>query len=156
MSAREALYAALCARGTEHVAAVDLINNHDAEELNKAADTIATDRDTTNPSAGKGAYRRGMNRAEDIVRRLAAVAGEKNSPAGADTTPDFFQPGHVYTRQHHARTVEFHVRYIDISPDGGYPEAFGWRKDPEIDVWLPATSDDMDGWIDITGSGEPA
>ncbi|MER8219725.1 hypothetical protein ABTZ58_03825 [Streptomyces sp. NPDC094143] len=45
-----------------------------AAVLREAADAIAHDRDTTNPSAGKGAYRRGMNRAEELVRRMADEA----------------------------------------------------------------------------------
>jgi hypothetical protein len=39
--------------------------------LSEAADAIAADRDTTNPGTGKGAWRRGMTRAEHVVRDLA-------------------------------------------------------------------------------------
>ena len=39
--------------------------------LTEAADAVAADRDNTNPGGGKGAYRRAMNRAEELLRRLA-------------------------------------------------------------------------------------
>jgi hypothetical protein len=164
VSAREALYAALCARGTEHVAAVDLINNHNAEELNKAADTIATDRDTTNPSAGKGAYRRGMNRAEDIVRRLAAGAGEKSSPAGADATPDFFQPGHTYGKGQDGykapeQTWQFRcVAIADHPREDAGRRAFGFMRQG-LGPWESVGVREGEyerGWTDITGAGETA
>jgi hypothetical protein len=50
--------------------ATELLDAHRAEVLAEAAAAIATERDTANPSAGKGAYRRGMNRAEEVVRAL--------------------------------------------------------------------------------------
>jgi hypothetical protein len=71
-------------------------------------------------------------------------------------TPDFFQPGHIYAREHHGRTIEFHVRHIDTAPDCDFPTAFGFRKDPEIDVMLPMDTDDFHGcgWTDVTGAGD--
>lgn len=71
---------------------------------------------------------------------------------------DFFQVGHVYAREHHGRTIEFHVRHVDTAPDCDFPTAFGFRKDPEIDVMLPMDADDFHGcgWTDITGGGEPS
>lgn len=78
---------------------------------------------------------------------------EKTTPAvGAAVTPEFFQPGHTYAREHHGRRIEFHVLHIATAPDCDYPTAFGWRSDPEIDVVLPANTDDMGGWTDTTDS----
>lgn len=62
----------------------------------------------------------------------------------------FFEPGHTYIREHHGRTIEFHVRYVDTAPDCDFPTAFGWRKDPEMPAMLPMDSDDIGGWTDIT------
>lgn len=87
--------------------------------------------------------------------RLRRMAGEQSSRE-ADATP-FFQPGHTYAREHHGRTIQFHVRYIDTAPDCDFPTAFGFRKDPEIDVMLPMDADDFHGcgWIDVTEAGGP-
>lgn len=65
---------------------------------------------------------------------------------------DFFQPGHTYAREHHGRTIEFHVIHVATAPDCEFPTAFGWRKDPEIDVMLPMDADDFHGcgWVDVT------
>lgn len=69
---------------------------------------------------------------------------------------DFFQVGHTYAREHHGRTIEFHVRHVDTAPDCDFPTAFGFRKDPEIDVMLPMGADDFHGcgWTDVTEAGD--
>jgi hypothetical protein len=82
---------------------------------------------------------------------LLAKAG-KASPKAA-TTPDFFQPGHTYTREHHAATIRFLVRYVDASPCGTYRVAFGWRIEDGDVTWSPFDSDDMGGWVDVTEAG---
>lgn len=42
-----------------------------ATVLNEAADAVAMDRDSSLPGSGKGAWRRGMTRAETLLRRMA-------------------------------------------------------------------------------------
>lgn len=71
---------------------------------------------------------------------------------GAVPDSDWFQPGHIYSREHNGRRIEFHVRYVNTAPDADFPTAFGWRNDSEIGVYLPMDSDDIDGWTDITSS----
>lgn len=51
-----------------------MLDNYRAEVLREAADAIALDRDATLPSGGQGAYRRGMTRAIDLLRRMADEA----------------------------------------------------------------------------------
>lgn len=80
---------------------------------------------------------------------LAKTAGTTAPP---NAEPTFFQRGHTYAREHHGRTIEFRVIHIATAPDCEFPTAFGWRKDPEIDVMLPMDSDDFHGcgWTDVT------
>lgn len=90
------------------------------------------------------------------MRWLATVptgAGEKATAAAATATPDFFQPGHTYTRQHHAATIRFLVRGVDTSPDGIHRIARGWRIEDGDAYWSPSDADDMDGWTDATEAG---
>lgn len=68
------------------------------------------------------------------------------------TTPDFFVPGHTYTRQHHGQHIEFHVTAVSTSPDGHRTVAHGWRTDPYTG-WEPTDSDDPTGWDDVTEGG---
>jgi hypothetical protein len=82
-----------------------------------------------------------------------AGLGEEATPTGATATPDFFQPGHTYTREHHAATVRFLVRGVSWAPDHSYRVAFGWRVDEDGD-WEFTDSDDMDGWTDATEAGD--
>lgn len=86
---------------------------------------------------------------------LRMLVGRKEATAPAATaTPNFFQVDHVYAREHHGRTIEFHVIHVATAPDCGFPTAFGWRKDPEFDVMLPMDSDDFHtGWTDVTEAG---
>jgi len=94
--------------------------------------------------------------AEYLVELLNAGAEEKATAEAATATPDFFQKDHIYTREHHGRTIEFHVVHIATAPDCDFPTAFGWRKDPEIDVMLPMDADDFHGcgWVDVTEAGD--
>lgn len=91
----------------------------------------------------------------DAWSAIADVVEEKATAEEATVTP-FFQRGHTYAREHHGRTIEFHVRFVDTAPDCDFPTAFGFRKDPEIDVMLPMDADDFHGcgWTDITDGGE--
>lgn len=49
----------------------ELLDAHQAEVLHEAAGAVASDRDSHVPSGGKGAYRRGMNRAIEVLRHRA-------------------------------------------------------------------------------------
>jgi hypothetical protein len=94
------------------------------------------------------------------VRRLlhhhaaddAAAREQGKSSHQADATPDFFQPGHTYTREHHGCRIEFRVTAIDTSPDGEQRLARGWRTDEHSD-WESTDSDDLSGWTDSTEAG---
>lgn len=86
-----------------------------------------------------------------VPRQLAAglrrMAGEKATATAATATPDFFQPGHTYTREHHGHRIEFLVEHVATPPGGSHPVAFGWKTAfgwPEE----PFDSDDLDGWTD--------
>jgi hypothetical protein len=69
-------------------------------------------------------------------------------PTGeSESTPDFFQPGHTYTREHHGHRIEFLVEHVATTPSGSHQVAFGWKTGfgwPEE----PFDSDDLDGWAD--------
>lgn len=54
-----------------------------AAVLREAAEAIALDRDSTLPGGGKGAYRRAMNRAEGLLRRMA----DETAATETDTEP---------------------------------------------------------------------
>jgi hypothetical protein len=56
-----------------------------AAVLREAADAIALDRDGAPPGGGRGAYRRAMNRAEQLLRRLADESAVGR--VAADTPP---------------------------------------------------------------------
>ncbi len=92
------------------------------------------------------------------AERLLAVfeeARKKATATAATATPDFFQPGHTYQREHHASTIRFLVRYIDDSPEGiPYQVAFGWRTEDGDVCASPFDSDDFTGWTDVTEAGE--
>ena len=66
----------------------------------------------------------------------------------------FFEPGHTYTREHHATTIRFLVRAVSWAPDHSYRVAFGWRTDEDGD-WEPTHTDDNDGWTDVTEAAAP-
>jgi hypothetical protein len=87
--------------------------------------------------------------AEYLVELLNADAEEKASAQAPTATPDFFQPGHTYTREHHGHRIKFVVEHVTTAPSDGYQIAFGWRNAfgwPEA----PFHSDDLDGWTDTT------
>lgn len=86
-----------------------------------------------------------------VIER-AGLAVEEATAAAATATPDFFQPGHTYTREHHGYYIEFRVRAVSTSPDGRFRAAHGWRTDPESD-WELTDSDDLTGWTDVTEAG---
>ncbi|MFJ6566273.1 hypothetical protein ACIQNU_02545 [Streptomyces sp. NPDC091292] len=86
------------------------------------------------------------------IRLFLGVEEKATATPAATATPNFFQPGHVYTRTHHGHCIEFHVQHIDTDPGGDQRVAFGWRAD-DRSTWEPADSDDMDGWSDVTEGG---
>jgi hypothetical protein len=90
------------------------------------------------------------------VQRLLAIYEETRKAATASAssaTPDFFQPGHTYAREHHAATIRFLVKNVDTSPDGFHRVAFGWSVEDGDVTWSPFDSDDMGGWTDVTEGG---
>lgn len=112
--------------------------------MNEAADAVALDRDSTIPSGGKGAYRRGMTRAEELLRRMADAAeqGEKDTREGEPTpqpaeltiyraSHESIVMGHYTTRQ----AAMDHVHGALAKEEGGdvTPRVI-WRADnPEAD-----------------------
>lgn len=89
------------------------------------------------------------------IRVFPHAEPEKATAPAATATPDFFQPGHTYSREHHGHRIEFRVTAIDTSPDGEQRLARGWRTDEHSD-WEPSDSDDLCGWTDVTEAGEPS
>lgn len=132
---------------TYELASVDRPGPHDAcrtEVFNEAIAALQGLHDL-NP-AGR--------RAPQMAFSIGVLMGARDFPAEkssreADATPDFFQPGHTYTREHHGRAIEFRVTGIDTSPDGEQRLARGWRTDDRSD-WEPSDSDDLTGWTDVT------
>lgn len=147
--------------GGDSVWATDLVDAHRAEVLE--ADGQAYDGEL---AMLRGLVRtlRTVVRSDDAdmgeVRRLlhhhaaddTAAREQGKSSRPADATP-FFQPGHTYTREHHGRTIEFHVRSVDTAPGSSYRIARGWRLN-EDENWEPTDSDDLTGWTDTTKAGE--
>lgn len=90
----------------------------------------------------------------DMAALLRQMADEGSVTAPAATaTPDFFQRGHTYTREHHGDTIRFLVEYVSTSPDGRYRCAHGWRTRSWDPGWEPTDSDDLTGWTDVTEAG---
>ncbi|KOG21762.1 hypothetical protein ADK36_12310 [Streptomyces viridochromogenes] len=80
------------------------------------------------------------------------AAAREEKASRADTTPDFFQAGHVYAREHHGLPIEFTVEHVATTPSGDYRVAWGWRN---AFGWTeePWDCDDLDGWTDVTERG---
>lgn len=59
----------------------------------------------------------------------ATEVWEKSSPTRADATPDFYQPGHVYSYPRYADGYDwkFRVDTITTHPETGERIALGWR-----------------------------
>lgn len=138
-----------------------ILKGRDTDTLREAADAVALDRDSTIPSGGKGAYRRGMTRAVELLRRMADAAeqGEKDTREGESTPQpaDFFQPGHTYAYDADGFTApelitRFRVQHITTHPTSGKRMAFGWLHTPDTS-WTPYAepADEWPGsWTDIT------
>lgn len=92
--------------------------------------------------------------AEYLVELLNADAEEKATAEAATATPDFFQPGHTYTREHHGDTIRFLVEHVSTSPDGRTRVAHGWRNRSWEPGWEPSDSDDFTLWTDVTEDGD--
>lgn len=89
-------------------------------------------------------------RKQDLAAaRLLLDLYEEHRKSATPGAPDFFQPGHTYTREHHGQQITFVVSAISMSPDGQRTIAHGWRTDPYSD-WEPTDSDDLTGWADTT------
>jgi len=89
------------------------------------------------------------------AERLLSVYEEdrKEATASAATaTPDFFQPGHTYTKLR--GTWLFQCAHVATHPGGSGRIAFGWlRRNEKHDVWLPNSKSESawthDGWTDV-------
>lgn len=81
MNARDKIlsHPGLLATADAEVAA--LLDTYRAEVLHEAADMVALDRDSSLPARGRGAWRKGMTRALDLLQHLAA-AGEDTRATG--------------------------------------------------------------------------
>jgi hypothetical protein len=67
--------------------------------------------------------------------------------------PNFFEPGHTYSREHHGDTIRFLVEHVSTSPDGRLRVAHGWRTRSWDPGWEPSDSDDFTIWADVTEGG---
>lgn len=95
--------------------------------------------------------RQGMAAAERVVQGMREEVEEKSSPAGADATPEFFQPGHTYRS---GRTI-FLCEAVSTHPATGERRALGWvRQDGYFDEVQGLDPDDfvLGGWADVTGT----
>jgi hypothetical protein len=92
-----------------------------------------------------------------LVELLNADAEEKATAPAATATPDFFQPGHTYTKLR--GTWLFQCDHITTHPDRGDRAAFGWlRRNEKHDEWVPNFKSEgawtHDGWTDVTEAGD--
>lgn len=71
-------------------APVDYDTEIRAAAFREGADAIALDRDSTLPSGGKGAYRRAMNRAEGLLRRMADETAATDTQAATPANRQAF------------------------------------------------------------------
>ncbi|MFE4535634.1 hypothetical protein ACFRKB_11200 [Streptomyces scopuliridis] len=106
-----------------------------AEVLREAADAIAMDRDASLPSGGRGAWRRGMTRAIDLLHRMAgglATPVEKASAPAPTATPvqsDVLDGEIQFVGYDPTTLTGWNV--IELAPDY-YGHVF-----MQIDGWLP-------------------
>lgn len=121
-----------------------LLDAHRAEVLREAEGKA---REVVAKLWRDGATQQRMDRAGG-ARAVEWEIGRMASGTDEPAEPDFFQPGHVYGREHHGHLIAFHVRCVTPAPDGDYQIALGFRHGP--DGWKPFDSDDMDGWTDAT------
>ena len=144
-----------------------ILKRHDTETLREAAYAVALDRDSTIPSGGKGAYRRGMTRAVELLRRMASAAeqGEKAAPTGTTATPqpaevtiyrashDSIVMGHYTNREAARAHCETYVRreFGTACTLGWVPDHGGEDAPEELSVFGPET--DGDGVPDETCTG---
>lgn len=110
------------------------------EAAAEAESTVALFEDSEEGAAAAGAM-------EGLAIRFRRMAREKTTAKA--TAPSFFQPGHVYAREHHGDTAEFDVRHIEPAPDGGRV-AFGFYRRQPHTSWHPYSSDDLADWADVT------
>jgi hypothetical protein len=141
-SARMELHVALSLR-LDAIEAYRLANAYRVENREEAADWFAG---YPFPPADTD-WSRGR---ADAIAWVVSVLRNPNPQRGEQTdTATFFQPGHVYAREHHGRTIEFLVRSVDTPPGSSWQVARGWRLNEDGD-WEPTDSDDLTGWTDVT------
>ncbi|MFD5031662.1 hypothetical protein ACFWM0_14790 [Streptomyces sp. NPDC058405] len=108
------------------------IDRYRNEVLREAADAVALDRDATLPSGGRGAWRRGMTHAIDLLRHMADGNAGPVEKAGAPAPtatpqPDFFQPEHGYN--HRSYGCDFLCVAVTTHPVTGERLAVGWLSE---------------------------
>lgn len=77
----------------------------------------------------------------------------EHAPAPA---PEFFQPGHAYTKPSHGRTVTYEVKHISTAPDGSAQTSFGWTRVEGYDGWTDHTDEDFAVWTEVAEDPRPA
>ncbi|WP_330349236.1 hypothetical protein [Streptomyces sp. NBC_00582] len=125
------------------------LDAHHAEVLNEAAaeadKTVALFEDSDEGAAAAGAM-------EGIALRFRRMAREKSSPTGADATPDFFQPGHLYAYE----VWRFHCATVTAHPTTGERTAIGWIRisDGSWTTYAYSAAEWGGSWTDITTTGK--
>lgn len=138
-------------RGWSREAARAVRDAYRAEVLNEAADLFER--------AGRIVLDGGIMTAAEFTEKLRELAGEKATPVGATATPDFFQPGRIYTDGNGYTAPEvtnvFLVEHVTRHPDRGRLRAIGWMRTGEPGAkWHGDFRDEgeFDGWADVTGA----
>jgi hypothetical protein len=89
--------------------------------------------------------------AAELIRQHAAapVPATEQDDIGT-AVPNYFRPGHTYTRPSHGRQVEFQVTQVSTAPDGSQRRAFGWHRIEGYSSWSDYSNDDYATWTDTT------
>lgn len=76
------------------------------------------------------------------------AARGKSSPVGAEATPGFFQPGHLYA----LNIWRFHCATVAPHPETGEPQAIGWIRisDGSWTTYAYRAAEWGEDWTDIT------
>lgn len=77
-----------------------------------------------------------------------------SQPRAGESTPDFFQPLHLYRRTSHGQFIYFRVDHVATAPGSTMRTAFGWLTTERGSArWQPHNEDDFADWTDITEDG---
>lgn len=134
-----------------HQITAELLAEHEAEVRRADAARLLGQR---RAHVSRAIFCDGIAHAAELLEQWADGRPEEATATAATATPDFFQVGRAYTREHHGEPVTFKVEAISTSPDGRQTVAHGWRTD-RYSGWDPFDSDDLTGWTDVTEAGGP-